>query len=103
MREERGEVRAASERATSSTFSHCWSPWLGHSTFMREFLCDLLPATFRTTSRSKPKRGSARAATSSLAKGSRACSRGRTRWLVVHYDIMWRFSRRFEHYATIPP
>src|SRR6187551_3160284 len=61
------------------------------------------PKTSQTLSRQRPKTGNARAATSCRGKGARIrARRARTPGLVVHYDIMRPFAKRFEHYANDP-
>jgi hypothetical protein len=74
----------------------------GKSTFMREFVYDRLPRDIsdylpadaktwqRTSGNELSRKGLARV----------RAGRGRTAGLVVHYDIMRPYARRFEHYAS---
>lgn len=103
-----GNQRREAEAAVTSGLKHIFliaaPSGSGKSTLMREFvydrlrkdISDYLPADAKTRQRTSGNELSRKG----LARVRQA--RGRTPGLVVHYDIMRPFSRRFEEYASDP-
>ena len=105
VRDERREVRVA---ANPSDLQHIFliagPSGSGKSTFMREFVYDRLP---RNISEYLPPEAKTwqRTSGNELSRKRLAhirARRARTPGLVVHYDIMRPFARRFEGYASDP-
>jgi hypothetical protein len=100
--------RRGAETAVASDLKHIFliagPSGSGKSTFMREFVYDRLPRDISDYLPADAKTWQRTSGNELSHKGlvRVRASRARTPGLVVHYDIMRPYARRFEHYANDP-